>query len=117
MRLALPALTRIEVSGDSLPCMNSYRRQSSCTTKNMTVSRLTEVFMGANEMVPIVCPVHGDFEQLPINHLLGKGCTNAGKSAWGMRNANRPMTSSPTHSRSMATATTTLKQNTKVPSI
>jgi len=53
-------------------------------------SRLTEVFAGANKMVPIVCPVHGDFEQLPINHLLGKGCSKCGKGR--MADAQRKST-------------------------
>lgn len=27
----------------------------------------------------IVCPIHGDFEQLPANHLHGRGCQKCGK--------------------------------------
>lgn len=27
-----------------------------------------------HEKVIIICPIHGEFEQLPLNHLQGKGC-------------------------------------------
>lgn len=27
-----------------------------------------------NHLVIIICPVHGEFTQLPVNHLVGKGC-------------------------------------------
>lgn len=53
-------------------------------------SCLTEVFAGANKLVPIMCPVHGVFEQLPINHLLGKGCSKCGKER--MADAQRKST-------------------------
>jgi hypothetical protein len=31
-------------------------------------------YKNARTKVTITCPVHGDFEQLPYNHLIGKGC-------------------------------------------
>jgi hypothetical protein len=31
-------------------------------------------YINAREKVIITCPTHGDFEQLPYNHLIGKGC-------------------------------------------
>lgn len=31
-------------------------------------------YINARTKITITCPVHGDFEQLPYNHLLGKGC-------------------------------------------
>jgi hypothetical protein len=29
--------------------------------------------------VLIICPIHGDFEQKPSNHLQGQGCPTCGK--------------------------------------
>jgi hypothetical protein len=31
-------------------------------------------YINARTKITITCPVHGDFEQLPYNHLIGKGC-------------------------------------------
>lgn len=31
-------------------------------------------YINARNKITITCPVHGDFEQLPYNHLIGKGC-------------------------------------------
>jgi len=31
-------------------------------------------YINARSKVIITCPIHGDFEQLPYNHLMGKGC-------------------------------------------
>lgn len=31
-------------------------------------------YVNARKKVVITCPIHGDFEQLPYNHLMGKGC-------------------------------------------
>lgn len=42
-------------------------------------SRVKEVFSGAGKVVPIGCSVHGIFQQLPISHLLGRGCSRCGK--------------------------------------
>lgn len=33
-----------------------------------------------HEKIKIICPIHGEFEQLPINHLSGKGCLSCGES-------------------------------------
>lgn len=33
-------------------------------------------YIHSKTKVIIVCPIHGDFEQIPNNHLLGSGCTN-----------------------------------------
>ncbi len=40
------------------------------------------VYIGANELVTIICPHHGEFEQLAVSHLLGFGCgrCSCGKS-------------------------------------
>lgn len=31
-------------------------------------------YVNARTKITITCPIHGDFEQLPYNHLMGKGC-------------------------------------------
>ena len=31
--------------------------------------------------ITIICPIHGEFEQIPSNHLKGKGCPKCGKEA------------------------------------
>ena len=33
------------------------------------------VYTGSKDKITITCPIHGDFEQETISHLLGKGCT------------------------------------------
>lgn len=33
-----------------------------------------------HEKVKIICPIHGEFQQLPTNHLRGKGCQSCGDS-------------------------------------
>jgi hypothetical protein len=33
----------------------------------------------SNNKVKIICPIHGEFEQLPYSHLRGKGCDKCGK--------------------------------------
>lgn len=35
-------------------------------------------FKSAHTKVTIICPIHGDFEQSPSRHLLGKGCPSCG---------------------------------------
>lgn len=36
-------------------------------------------FIGKKYKVIITCPIHGDFEQLPLNHLKGYGCPECGR--------------------------------------
>ncbi|QFQ76874.1 hypothetical protein [Vibrio harveyi] len=35
-------------------------------------------YKGSNELVTIICPKHGDYEQLPTVHLTGAGCRECG---------------------------------------
>lgn len=35
-------------------------------------------YINAKEKVIITCPIHNDFEQIPYNHLMGKGCLKCG---------------------------------------
>jgi len=46
----------------------------STTTHNGLYTYSNTVYTGAHNNVLITCPVHGDFEQTPSNHLAGKGC-------------------------------------------
>jgi hypothetical protein len=34
----------------------------------------------SNKKVKIICPIHGEFEQLPYSHLRGKGCKKCGET-------------------------------------
>lgn len=43
------------------------------------------VYINNNTKVTITCPAHGDFEQQPSNHLLGKGCLKCGFEATGKK--------------------------------
>ena len=38
-------------------------------------------YCGRTVKVKIICPIHGEFEQQPANHLQGKGCPKCGKIA------------------------------------
>ena len=38
------------------------------------------IYTDSHEKVTIICPIHGDFEQLPINHLKGHKCLYCSRS-------------------------------------
>lgn len=38
------------------------------------------VYVAAVQHVTIICPVHGEFQQRPVNHLMGRGCPHCGGS-------------------------------------
>lgn len=38
------------------------------------------IYKGSDTKVTIICPIHGEFEQLPTNHLYGHGCPNCKQS-------------------------------------
>ncbi len=40
-------------------------------------------YVGADKKVIIVCPIHGEFEQIPASHLNGCGCEDCAK-LWGL---------------------------------
>lgn len=42
------------------------------------------VYLSATTNVTIICPTHGEFEQRPANHYLGRGCRECA--------GNRPLT-------------------------
>ena len=37
-------------------------------------------YIGSKNSVTIICPIHGEFEQRPNNHLIGQGCPHCSKS-------------------------------------
>lgn len=44
-------------------------------------SYINTKYIGAHNKVIITCPVHGDFEQTPHNHKMGKGCRKCANDA------------------------------------
>lgn len=36
------------------------------------------IYINARTNIKIICPTHGEFNQLPYNHLMGKGCSKCG---------------------------------------
>lgn len=51
------------------------------TIHNNKYSYEKTVYKNNHENVVITCPLHGDFEQTPHNHLKGKGCPVCGKES------------------------------------
>jgi hypothetical protein len=41
----------------------------------------TEIYRGSLAPITIKCPIHGDFQQKPKHHLVGKGCKHCGKTS------------------------------------
>ena len=48
------------------------------------------IYTNARTKITITCPIHGDFEQLPYNHLLGKGCPKCGLEKLGKIFTKKP---------------------------
>ena len=48
-------------------------------------------YKNACTKVIITCPCHGDFQQIPADHLFGKGCIICSKKTRGTRNIERAM--------------------------
>ena len=42
----------------------------------------TTTYSGYEKKALIICPIHGEFEQTPHNHLSGKGCNKCGIEKW-----------------------------------
>lgn len=53
------------------------KRANNCHGNKYLYSK-TE-YKGALTKLKITCPIHGDFEQTPSNHLAGRGCPECGK--------------------------------------
>lgn len=82
-----------KVHGDFSQIASNHLRGSNCPecsgTKRMTTESFTDkahkvhcnkytytdtIILNNKDKVVITCPVHGNFEQKPSNHLVGKGC-------------------------------------------
>lgn len=98
--------------GDFLQTPNSHLDGSGCkkcsdkNTHDSQRSNTTEFISNAIEIhedkydyskvyyennhtnIIIICKIHGDFEQLPINHLKGRGCKECGKLEGGIKRRN-----------------------------
>jgi hypothetical protein len=54
------------------------RRSRSVHGDRYDYTPVAEVWIGVAHKIPIVCPVHGVFEQYPHNHMNGFGCRKCG---------------------------------------
>jgi hypothetical protein len=80
------------VRGNNCPlCANENRGSKQRLTKDEFIKKAQEVhgnkydyskvnYKNINTKITIICPIHGEFEQIGINHILGQGCPKcAGK--------------------------------------
>lgn len=80
------------VRGNNCPlCANENRGSKQRLTKEEFIKKAQEVhgdkydyskvnYKNINTKITITCPIHGDFEQIGMNHILGQGCPKcAGK--------------------------------------
>ena len=77
---------RDHVRGNGCPqCANKRRGSKKRLTINEFIEKAREVhgdkynydavkYDNINTKITIICPIHGNFEQIPMNHLLGQGC-------------------------------------------
>lgn len=52
-------------------------------THNGKFSYETTVYKNRRSLIKIICPTHGEFEQLAESHIFGKGCDRCGKTFTG----------------------------------
>ena len=45
------------------------------------------VYVSCIEPVTIICPKHGEFQQAPIQHIIGNGCRKCGYESGGKKNS------------------------------
>lgn len=46
-------------------------------------------YVNSKTKVKIICPIHGEFEQAPEKHWLGRGCLLCGKEKWKETNIKK----------------------------
>ena len=46
-------------------------------------------YVNSKTKVKIICPIHGEFEQAPEKHWLGRGCPFCGKEKWKETNIKK----------------------------
>ncbi len=75
---------------DGKGCMECYRKSRRLLLTDV-INRANEIhnnkynysktiYINTYTNITIVCPIHGDFEQLPSNHLFGRGCPKCNQS-------------------------------------
>ena len=74
------------IRGNNCPiCANENRGRRKRYTKDEFVEKSKEIhgdkydyskveYKNVNTKVNIICPIHGEFEQIPMNHINGQGC-------------------------------------------
>ena len=74
------------VRGNNCPlCANENRGSKQRLTKDEFIKKAQEVhgnkydyskvnYKNINTKITIICPIHGEFEQIGMNHILGQGC-------------------------------------------
>ena len=80
------------VRGNNCPlCANENRGSKQRLTKDEFIKKAQEIhgnkydyskvnYKNVNTKITIICPIHGEFEQIGMNHILGQGCPKcAGK--------------------------------------
>ena len=64
-----------------------FINRSNITHNNQYIYDKT-IFKNIRTKVIITCPIHGDFEQTPKNHMNGQGCPECGKKQAQLRNGD-----------------------------
>jgi uncharacterized protein with PIN domain len=79
-------MPRLHLSGTGCPkCGNKLKSQHKKLTNEMFIDRCNEIYtnkydysktnyINKRTKVKIICPIHGEFEQLAANHMKGQGC-------------------------------------------
>jgi hypothetical protein len=67
----------------SLPFDVFLRRARAIHGERYDYAQAAQVWVDTKHKIPIVCPIHGVFEQLPNNHLNGFGCAKCGGARMG----------------------------------
>ena len=73
-----------------LDCMKRRRREALTSTTQNFIEKASKKhsdkfvyskteYVNSRTKVTIICPTHGEFQQIPNNHLMGKGCPDCGK--------------------------------------
>ena len=84
-------MPRLHLSGSGCPkCGNKLKSQQKKLTQETFIDRCNKVhnnkydysktvYTNKRNKVIIICPIHGEFEQIAANHMRGQGCPECGK--------------------------------------
>lgn len=84
-------MPRPHLSGRGCPkCGNKLKSQQKKLTQEIFIDRCNKVhnntydysktvYTNKRDKVTIICPIHGEFEQIATNHMRGQGCPECGK--------------------------------------